>query len=200
LKFHFPKKINTTACVSEDEPLFYHFDPKQVIHHHWTKLRKMWADLRRLYGLAHSNFTQFGQYDQFREYCKGNGDVLYLWTCLNDKPGLIDHVKSGFFQIDTYDSLEHDFDSDDQSSVMEIGKEKLNDELILEQLGNDKHLDIPIQHSETPNTVTPKSSKKRKLKQSNKDDVKQSDVKVISEGIKLIANSLNNEYDSTLKS
>ena len=60
-------------------------------------------------------------------------------------------------------------------------------------------MDIRIQNSETRNTLTPKSSKKRKFKQSNKDDVKQSDVKVISEGIKLISNSLNNEYDITLK-
>ena len=58
----------------------------------------MWADLCKLYGLALNNATKYGNHDDLRNYCKNNGDVLYLRTFLNDKPCLIEHVKSGFYR------------------------------------------------------------------------------------------------------
>ena len=66
----------------------------------------MWGECNRAYIKSHANFTTSGTNESdFKLFCDGRGDVLYLHMWLKIKPNLTSFVTGGLFDDDCFDSI-----------------------------------------------------------------------------------------------
>ena len=65
----------------------------------------MWSSLRREYNNCKAKNNKSGQHGTFKQYCGGNGDVLYLHHWLLLKPNMLSNVEGGFSEHDKFDSI-----------------------------------------------------------------------------------------------
>ena len=59
--------------------------------------------------------------DEFKNFCGGSGDILYLHYWLQRKPNLTNNVVGGFLPKDKYDSTEIEISDENSSMSSSIG-------------------------------------------------------------------------------
>ena len=101
----FKDKNKYNGLIDDEEEWFDKFDPEKVIPHSPTKLMKIWKDCNLNYTKCISCYNVSGNHNtDFKPFCDGKADVLYLHKWLQIKTNLIDFFNGGLLEEDCFDS------------------------------------------------------------------------------------------------
>ncbi|KAE8965466.1 hypothetical protein PR002_g28670, partial [Phytophthora rubi] len=86
---------------------FVGIDPSYIVPHNAAKLEELWSEVRSFFSIYEANFRMSGTHSRhFKNFVRGQFDVLYLWYWLQLRPEALSNVRGGLYQEDEYDSLD----------------------------------------------------------------------------------------------